>query len=211
VSARTDQQPARAGSATKAVEPDPPRTVPGPRGHPIFGNVPALQRDPVQTFVDAWRQYGDAVHLWMGGPLNAYLFVHPDAVRHVLQDNHQGYVKHPHANRALSDTIGNGLLTSAGAYWLRQRRLIQPAFHRQRLASLGRLITDATERAVESWGSVARAGSAVDVASEMMHLTLDIVARAMFSADVRDAVGRVEAAMKVTLAQAMRRTQSHRS
>jgi cytochrome P450 len=185
------------------------RQAPGPRGHWLFGNVPALRRDPLQTLVDAWRGYGDVVHLRMGGPLHAYLLAHPDHVRHVLQDDNPNYPKHPFNNGALMDTIGLGLLTSAGQFWLRQRRLIQPAFHRQRIAELGAVMTDSTERLFERWERVAAERRQIDVASEMMHLTLDIIARSMFSTDVSDVVDQVEAAVKVALVHAMRRTQTY--
>jgi len=70
--------------------------------------------------------------------------VHPDSVKHILQDDNPNYPKNPFNNGKLKSIIGEGLLTSVGSFWLRQRRLIQPAFHRQRLASLGGVITEST-------------------------------------------------------------------
>jgi cytochrome P450 len=171
--------------------------------------MPELRRDPIGTFVKVWRQYGDVVHLWLGGPYNGYLLAHPDHVKHVLQDANRNYPKHPYNISKLKSTLGEGLLTSHGDYWLRQRRLMQPAFHRQRLTSLGTMMTDATLAMLAGWEKRPDRSAYFDVASELMHLTLTIIARAMFSADVTSVVGDVERSVAVTLADSMRRTQSY--
>jgi cytochrome P450 len=158
--------------------------------------------------MDAWRAYGDVVQLRLVRRFRAFLLVHPDSVKHVLQDDNPNYPKNPFNNGKLKSVIGEGLLTSAGSFWLRQRRLIQPAFHRQRLASLGAVITESTLRHVATWDAPARDGRAIDVASAMMHLTLDIIARSMFSSDVSSSMDEVERAVTIALADTIRRTRA---
>ena len=108
---------------------------PGPRGYPILGVLPQLRSDPIRTFLDAADRYGDLVHL-KAGPYHGFLLSDPAHIKHVLQDNARNYHKSPLYDR-LRDGLGNGLLTSEDSFWLRQRRLAQPAFHRQRLIDDG--------------------------------------------------------------------------
>lgn len=184
------------------------RPAPGPRGRFLLGSIPDLARDPLATFMDAWRTYGDVARLHLFRRQPVHLLAHPDDIRHVLQEDNPNYPKNPFNMDKLKAIVGEGLLTSGGSYWLRQRRLIQPAFHRQRLAALGPLMTDATDRRLATWDAAARAGKPLDVAAEMMHLTLDIIARSMFSTDVSGSVDEVERATGITIADSMRRTQS---
>ena len=106
----------------------------GPRGYPILGVLPQLRSDPLRTFLDAADRYGDIVHL-KAGPYHGFLVSDPADIRHVLQDNARNYHKSPLYDR-LREGIGDGLLTSEDSFWLRQRRLAQPAFHRQRVMTM---------------------------------------------------------------------------
>jgi cytochrome P450 len=108
----------------------------GPRGYPILGVLPNLRVDPIRTFLDAADRYGDIVHM-KAGPYHGFLVTDPAHIRHVLQDNARNYHKSPLYDR-LRDNLGNGLLTSEDAFWLRQRRLAQPAFHRERIQAIAR-------------------------------------------------------------------------
>ena len=110
------------------------RRPPGPRGVPLLGMMPALRRNPTAVFVDVARSFGDVAYLRIG-PRRGYLVTHPDDIRHVLQDNARNYHKSPLYDK-LRVSLGNGLLTSEDAYRLRQRRMAQPAFHRQRIEAL---------------------------------------------------------------------------
>ena len=105
---------------------------PGPRGVPILGMLPAVRRDPTGVFMKAARRFGDVAYLKIG-PRRGYLITNPADIRHVLQDNARNYHKSP-LYQKLRMSIGNGLLTSEDDFWLRQRRIAQPAFHRQRVA-----------------------------------------------------------------------------
>jgi cytochrome P450 len=155
---------------------------PGPRGYPILGVLPQLRTDPLRAFSEAADQYGDVVHL-KTGPYHGFLLLDPADIKHVLQDNARNYHKSPLYDR-LRDSLGNGLLTSEDSFWLRQRRLAQPAFHRQKLAAMADVMVDCTEQLLARWDRVASSGETVDLVPEMMGLTQSIIVRTMFSTDL---------------------------
>jgi cytochrome P450 len=155
---------------------------PGPRGWPVLGMLPAIRRDPVATFGAAARRYGRIVHFKIG-PRRGYLLNDPDDVRHVLQDNARNYHKSPLYDK-LRTVIGNGLLTSEDEFWLRQRRIAQPAFHRQRMAELAGVMADAARDAAAAWAPLASTGRPVDVDEEMMRLTRTVVVRTLLGSDL---------------------------
>lgn len=165
------------------------------RGHWLLGNLGAFARDPLDALVQFARTHGDAVRLRF--PLGStYLFNHPDAYKRILQDNNSNYVK-SRSYHKMREFLGQGLLTSEGEFWRRQRRLIQPAFHKDRLRALGSRMVDETNRLVAGWSERARSGAEIDIHAEMMRLTMRIAARCLFSYDVAgDAESRVDAAME---------------
>ncbi len=144
--------------------------------------LPHLRSDPIRTFLDAADRYGDVVHL-KAGPYHGFLLTDPADIKHVLQDNARNYHKSPLFDR-LRDVVGNGLLTSEDALWLRQRRLAQPAFHRQRLIAMADAIVACTGQMLERWVGTAARGDTIDVVEEMMTLTQAIIVRTMFSTDL---------------------------
>jgi cytochrome P450 len=144
--------------------------------------LPYLRKDPLRVYLDAADRYGEFVSMKIGG-YRGYLACRPDDIKHVLQDNNRNYHKSPLYER-LKPGLGTGLLTSEDDFWLRQRRLAQPAFHRQRLAALVSAMTDTTQAHVDRWRSIAGCGDRVDVVSEMMRMTQDIIVRTMFSTDL---------------------------
>ncbi|TFH24752.1 MAG: cytochrome P450 [Myxococcales bacterium] len=163
----------------------------GPRGNLILGHVGSIERDALGFLERCHREYGDVVRLrffiWP-----AVLLVHPDHVKHVLQDRHAAYDKNTMDWRMLRPVLGESLLTSDGDTWLAQRRLMQPAFHRDRIAAFGELMVEQTVAMLQRWEPAARAGDTLDVAAEMSRVTLDIVTRALFGAVVKadaDVVG----------------------
>jgi cytochrome P450 len=155
-----------------------------------------MRRDPLEFITRITQQQGDILRFrFLFTP--ALLINHPDYIRHVLQDNHRNYDKHSFDYEVLKPVVGNGLLTSDGDFWLRQRRLIQPAFHRQRIAALGEQMVQATETMLAGWEAFERRGEPVDAAAEMMRLTLTIVGRALFGQDLSSAAARVGPAFSV--------------
>jgi cytochrome P450 len=131
------------------------------------------------------QHYGDVVRISF---LNqeGYLLNHPDAVKHILQSHHHQYSKQVYALKFLKALLGEGLLTNEGESWLMQRRLMQPAFHRKRLRAFSSVMTDATCAMLERWQSIAQRGEILDVAQEMMRLTLRNVGLALLSRDLSD-------------------------
>jgi cytochrome P450 len=144
--------------------------------------LPAIRRDPVGVFMRGALRFGDVVYFRIG-PRRGYLLTNPDDVRHVLQDNARNYHKSPLYDK-LRLFLGNGLLTSEDDLWLRQRRIAQPAFHRQRMTALAGVMAEAARDAAARWQPFASAGQPVDVDEEMMRLTRTVVVRALLGADL---------------------------
>ena len=168
---------------------------PGPFGNVLWGVLPKFQKAPLGTLIKQQKTYGDAVRFHAVGPFYGYQFSHPDHHKHILQDNNQNYTKIPHPTMLLiQPVVGNGLLTSDGDFWRRQRRLAQPAFHRRRIAELGETMTSATDRMLAKWEVAIRDNPVLDVDQWMMELTLEIVGRTLFSIDVTQEADKVEEA-----------------
>ena len=163
---------------------------PGVSGMTLFRMMPLFRRDPLQTLTSLTRQFGDVVR--MKGLWTAYQFNHPRDIEHILQTNYRNYRKSKFYAEGKS-SIGNGLLISEGDFWRRQRRLAQPAFHRQRIAGFAKIMTDSTEAMLEAWQPLAQRGEPLNISTQMMRLTLRIVGFALFSTDLSqdtDTVGR---------------------
>jgi cytochrome P450 len=168
------------------------KTLPqGPAGHPLLGTLRDFQRDQLAFYASCAHDYGDVVPTRFG-PVRVLLIYHPDAIEEVLVTRSRDFVKSPGV-RLLRPLLGEGLLRSEGSVWLRQRRLVQPAFHRQRLADYGETMTAYTERRLLDW----KDSQVVDVHAEMMALTLEIVAKTLFDADVSNQTGSVGHAANV--------------
>jgi cytochrome P450 len=144
--------------------------------------LPAVRRDPTGVFLKAARRFGDVAYFKIG-PRRGYLITNPADIRHVLQDNARNYHKSP-LYQKLRMSIGNGLLTSEDDFWLRQRRIAQPAFHRQKISGLAGVMAQAARETADEWQSIAADGRAVDVSEEMMRFTRTVVLRALLGADL---------------------------
>ncbi len=155
-----------------------PSLPPGPKRKFLGLTFLAFRRDPLNFLLNAAREHGDIVYFKMG-PQDVYFLNHPDLIKDVLVTNNQNFIK----GRALQRSkrlLGEGLLTSEHEFHRRQRRLAQPAFHRQRVAAYGRIMTDYAEEASARWHD----GETLDMSHEMMRLTLSIVGKTLFDADV---------------------------
>lgn len=182
------------------------RPIPGPRGHPILGSIREIQRDNVQAFMDAWRQYGDIVHF--RGPLTINLVVHPDYVQHVLRDNYDNYERPTFVADKLKSIVGEGLVAAEGVRWQHARKMSQPAFHPNLVTSSAAIFSETTAEMLAQWGAKAERGVELDVKSEMMHLTLANLGKALFKADWRQQVDEVEPIVALALAHTHRRLTS---
>lgn len=141
----------------------------------------AMRRDPLSFFTNLAREYGDVVGVKFG-PEDAYLLSRPEFVRDVLVVSQKKFMK-GRGLQVAKKVLGEGLLTSEGEFHLRQRRLVQPAFHRQRIARYAETMVEYAVKTRERWAALP-AGRPVDIAHEMMRLTLVIAGKTLFDADV---------------------------
>jgi cytochrome P450 len=166
---------------------------PGPKPHFLIGNFPLGSRDPLNVFREWARQFGD-IFYYRAGWIHVYFLNHPDYIEAALVNQHLNLLK----DRVIRNSrwlFGQGLLTSEGSLWLRQRRLSQPAFQRERIVSYAHTMTAYAEETVASWQD----GQVLDVHSEMMRLTVRIVARVLFDVDMNDVTDKVANALNVLM------------
>lgn len=150
----------------------------GPTPRYPFQFLVEVARNPLAMMIAMTRDYGDIAHYQIG-PQHLFFLNHPDLIRDVLVTNQKNFHKSRGLERARR-LLGNGLLTSEGDFHLRQRRLVQPAFHRQRVAAYATTMTDFAVRTRSQWTD----GQTLDMHVEMMHLTLGVVAKTLYDADV---------------------------
>ena len=150
----------------------------GPRAFLSLSPLLGMRRNPLLYMEELHREYGDLIHYRALGR-EIFILLHPEMTQDMLinrsRNHHQGRVM-----QRSRKVLGNGLLTSEDSFHLRQRRLIQPAFHRQRVFGYGRAMVDYAERHQQHW----RSGAVIDVHQEMMRLTLAIVGKTLFDTDV---------------------------
>src|SRR5918911_4052132 len=151
---------------------------PSPRRQPIMGHLIGFRRDPLTFLYESARDYGDVVYLKFG-PQDIYLLNNPYYIRDVLVTNNRNFVKSRGLEMA-KKFLGEGLLTSEGEFHRRQRRLAQPAFHHKRIQGYAEVMAEYGARRRARWQD----GETLDIAQEMMSLTLAIVGKTLFDADV---------------------------
>lgn len=195
------------GTASRASRIGRRRAPAVPHSNPLLGNLRELQQNALTFLLRAHAEHGDVVRYRLGIFLS-YLAVHPDYVKRVLQDNHTNYTKDVIDYKVLGWIVENGVLLSDGPLWLRQRRLMQPAFHRQRIAALGAMMSEVAGELAEAWAPSAAAGAVIDVVHAMTTLTMRVVGRALFSADVGPAVETVGRSFNAMDAELIRRFRS---
>lgn len=166
-------------------------STPGPRarfpGHLVY----ALRSDPLRFLTRTARTYGDFVPFKIG-KLRMHLVTDPDAIREVLVTKNDSFTKSP-ALRNAKVTLGEGLLTSEGDFHRRQRRLSQPAFHPQRVAAYAGAMVRFSDEMTAAW----KDGQTVDVHEAMMEVTLRVVAKTLFDAELAKDIDEIGAAMDV--------------
>ena len=161
----------------------------GPRSYFPGRTLRVMQRDPIPFFTRLAREYGDAVQFKVG-PQTIILLSHPDLVRDFFITHFRSF----HKSLVLQRTkiiLGEGLLTSEEEFHKRQRRLAQPAFHRERIARYAEVMVDRAAAMRDAW----RDGATVDMHHEMMRLTLEVVAKTLFDADLEGEQDEIGAAL----------------
>jgi cytochrome P450 len=158
----------------------PPATSrpPGPRGLPLIGEAPSFARDPLAFLTGVAEKYGDIVNFRLGG-IDVYFVRHPDLVREVLITQRASFTM-TSLRAKINAVVGEGLFTSRGELHARQRRLMLPVFRKSRIETYARQMAELSRRARDQW----RSGANVDIADEMMKLTMLIAAQALFEQDI---------------------------
>jgi cytochrome P450 len=168
-----------------------PLRPPGPKGRFLLGSLVEVSRDWLTFYKGCADEYGDVVRIYLAH-VPVYLVVHPRDIETVLVTNAGNFTKSADY-RALARVLGQGLLTSEGEFWKRQRSLIQPAFHRQSIQSYAAVMTQAAGRMLDSWKEKGER----NIHEDLMRVTLEIVAQCLYGAEVTDAAERVGKAMEV--------------
>ena len=150
-----------------------------------------MVREPLEFLTRISKEHGDVVRFRLLAH-EVYLFNHPDAIEDLVI-GHKDLLVKDWLTRELALVVGNGLLISEGALWKKQRRMIQPGFHRERIAKYAEVMVRYAERAIDSW----RDGEVRDVHTDLMHLTLDVVAQTLFGVEIGEESCRLEEASAV--------------
>jgi cytochrome P450 len=169
------------------------RRPPGPPPRFLIGNLPLFSSDPLAIYTRWARKFGD-IFYYRAGWIDVYFLNHPNLIESVLVSQSQNFAK----DKVIQNSrwfLGEGLLTNEGSGWLRQRRLCQPAFHRERMASYGHTMAAYTEEMLATWQDA----EVRDIHQEMMQLTMRIVAKVLFSVEVKADTERVAAALNVLM------------
>lgn len=168
-----------------------PQSTPGATALPPGPAEPldiSFSEDVLATLSAAFAQYGDVFRVY--SPVtqaHIYVFSHPDHVRRVLVDNHPNYTKGIGIER-VGILLGNGIMVSEGELWRRQRRMIQPAFHRDVIAAMVAHIRSANLQLLEKWTACAQRKQEINLTQDMSDVTLTIVLRAIFGDDLESIV-----------------------
>jgi len=166
---------------------------PGPKPHFLYGNFPLAHANPLATFTRWTREFGDILY-YRAGWIPVYFLNHPNYVEEVLVNQYQSFMK-DRVVRNARWLFGDGLLTSEGDSWLRQRRIIQPAFHRERIASYANTMVTYADAMLSTW----KDGESRNVHDDMMHLTLQVVAKLLFSLDVDQEKEKIATALNILI------------
>ncbi|MFC7132489.1 MULTISPECIES: cytochrome P450 [Salinibaculum] len=153
---------------------------PGPSGLPLVGNTYQFASDPLQFYEETAREYGPVARYELAGD-EFYQVSDPDLVEQVLVHDNEKFRKGEQYHEALGPVLGNGLLLSEGEFWREQRHRMQPAFNPDALDEYAPVMVEYTERLLDSWAD----GEVRDVHGDMMQLTVEIAAQALFDVDIR--------------------------
>ncbi len=169
-----------------------------PGAVPLLGHLRAFKKHPLESLSSWWRQYGDALRFRLGTK-TLYLFSHPDLAEEILIKQADRFVKvyNPQRPTGLALVLGNGLVTSSGDVWQRHRRIIQPIFHRSRMATMADRMAEVGEQRIAAWER--QPGCTLNIAAEMMQLTLEVISQTMFSTSMTQHIDRISHALRVSI------------
>lgn len=156
-----------------------------PRIESIKGVLKFVE-NPIPVINDALKTYGSTYYTRIVGGRKLIMTVDPMVTQHVLQKNNKNYEKSEIQTESLGKYVGLGLLTANGEYWKRQRKLIQPSFHKSKLASLTSIMENEIVKFYDELIPIAKEGKAIDINDTMMELTLRIVSKSLFSTGINE-------------------------
>ena len=151
-----------------------------------ISNVFNFIENPIPILTNFVEEFGDTYYFYAGAMTKSIVTTNPKIIQHVLQKNHRNYNKTPIQTEQLAKFAGKGLLTSEGAYWLKQRRLIQPGFHRHKITSLADIINEVIIQSYQEFDKYAESQQSFDIAHMMMEVAFKAVARSLFSTSVTE-------------------------
>ncbi|RYZ28169.1 MAG: cytochrome P450 [Chitinophagaceae bacterium] len=181
------------------------QTIPRAAGLPIIGQSLKAVRDPLNVLKELSVNYGSVVKIRLGLK-DYYVLQSPEGARHVLQTNARNYCK-PGAAKLMKRVLGNGLATANGEQWLRNRKLMQPAFHKQYLPRFHQILDAEISSLVETWRQNKR-GEAIDVGAAFFRLTLNNLTKAMFGIGMEKEMSEIEEVLNIMLQFSSRNTKS---
>jgi cytochrome P450 len=161
-----------------------PKLPPGPKHLLGVKFVRRFRSEPLNLLMKLRQDYGDIVYSRMG-PYRAFFFFHPDQIKEILVDKAKILPKFRLQVRILQQWDGNGLLLSEGEFWARQRRLVQPAFHAKRFSGYADAMVRKSENKIRTWASLPQP-AVIDLEKAMTGLTLEIIAKTLFDADLTE-------------------------
>lgn len=165
--------------------------APGPKGHFLLGVLPEIRRDELDYLARLVREYGDICRVKVVN-IPAYILSRPDYIESVLITNQKNFIKSVYLRESKA-LFGRGILTSDGDFWREQRRMLQPAFHHQRVATYTRVMMKHAAAMLESWHD----GEERDIHQDMMDLTMKIIAEVLFGDDIASKTTEIAEALRV--------------
>lgn len=172
------------------------KPAPEARGEILLGNLREFRHDFLGTLTKGFTEHGDVVRYRLGSRV-AHAVAHPEFAHEVLVGRSREFLK-PKRNMGLGVILGSGLVSNDNyESWLSQRRMMQPMFHRQRIAALANDMTAAGDNLLSRWKELASIGRPINMTEEMMRVTLEIITRTMFSEDLSGEASKVGVATRV--------------
>ena len=180
------------------------KTAPRPKGkHWLLGNFKEMISDPLSYLTRIQKEEGNLIYL--SSPMaDTYVVYDADGIKHILQDNNKNYRKGDLIKK-LKPLFGDGLVTNEGDFWKKQRRLMQPAFNKERYGEIIAVITQCVADLLEQWENKYKDGDEINISMEMNKLALRVVAKALFKTDIEENIPVINQNLAFVLSQMFKR------
>lgn len=151
-----------------------------------LSNAFRFMENPIPVLDEFMEEKGETFRFYLGGIMPSLLSIDPEINQHVLQKNHRNYKKSKIQTEVLAQYVGKGLLTIDGDYWLRQRRLIQPGFHKKKLEALCQLMQEVIEETTDEIEAKIKENNTIEISECMMDLAYNVIVKSLFSSDMKE-------------------------